>query len=102
MGALLDNRDLNFEARVRLRRNASPEAIIAEMVADGLDEEGSRQAIGRVLVMRRQRKEGGVATLIGGGVMALAGFAIWGLIGWVLIVVGLSLVGKGGSDAFSF
>lgn len=98
----MDSRDLNFEARVRLRRNASPETIIAEMVAAGLDEEGSRQAIERVLVMRRERKQNGVAILIGGGVVALTGFLIMGILGLVLIVVGLSLVGKGGSDAFSF
>ena len=98
----MDSRDLNFGARVRLRRNASPETIIAEMVAAGLDEEGSRQAIERVLVMRRERKQNGVAILIGGGVVALTGFLIMGILGLVLIVVGLSLVGKGGSDAFSF
>lgn len=98
----MDNRDLNFEARVRLRRNTSPETIIAEMVAAGMDEQGSRQAIERLLVLRRQRKETGVAILIGGGLMALVGFYILGFFGMVLIVVGLSLVGKGGSDAFSF
>lgn len=98
----MSDRDIDFEARVRLRRSASPETVIAEMVADGLDETASRRAMSRVLDARKQRKQNGLWVLAGGGFMALAGFAIWGVIGWVLIVVGLTMVGKGGSDAFSF
>jgi len=102
VGALLDDRDLDFEARVRLRRTVTPRKVIEEMVAEGMDEAGASQAMDRLLAKRRDRKQGGLWMLIGGGVMALTGFALGGLIGWVLIIGGLSLVGKGGSDAFSF
>lgn len=98
----MSDTNLDFEARVRLRRSASPETIIAEMVSDGMDEQGSRQAMSRVLAARKQRKQNGLGVLIGGSAITLAGFAIGGPIGWALIVVGLTMVGKGGSDAFSF
>lgn len=100
--------DVDFEVRVRLRRNATPDQVVAEMVADGFEEAASRRAMSGLLDRRRLRKQYGLFMLAGGLVLCLGGLAIIltgalpAIIGYLAMSGGLGLVAKGGSDAFSF
>jgi hypothetical protein len=77
--------DADFEATVRYRRGAAPQAVIDGMVADGIDAESARIAVVKVQkrIKGEDRKRGVFNLTIGSVIFVLGtGVTVWSWATW--------------------